>query len=211
MGAHHKRRFWRICRIYFRRFRISMWLLVLAVLGGVIYLNQVGLPGFIKRPLLEKLREQGIDLQFSRLRLTWDQGVVAENVHFGPSAQEEPTPQLNVAEVQVRLNWNALRHLQLQVDSLMLRQGRISWLLSETNATPLELSVTNFQTDLRFLPGDQWALDNFRAQFVGANIQLSGAVTNASAMREWKIFQGQEPLSISAKLWEGRLRKLADM
>src|SRR5258708_3448395 len=120
MGAHHKRRFWRVCRVYFRRLRISMWFLVLAFLAGIIYVNQVGLPGFLKRPLLEKLRARGLDLQFSRLRLSWYQGIVAENVHFGP-ADQPFSPHLNVAEVQVLLNWNALRHLQIQVDSLMLR------------------------------------------------------------------------------------------
>jgi hypothetical protein len=209
MGANHKSRFWRLCRLYFRSFRILVWLLILTALAGLIYVNQIGLPDIVKRPLLDKLRARGLDLQFSRLRLSWYQGVVAENVHFGP-ADQETSPHLNVAEVQVLLNWGALAHLRIQVDSLMLRQGRLSWTLLETNRAPQELTVAGIQTDLRFLPEDEWSLDNFKAQFAGAKIQLSGVVTNASAVRDWKIFQGQQPLSVSANLWQRRLRSLSD-
>ena len=174
-----------------------------------MYLNQVGLPDILKRPLLEKLRARGVDLQFSRLRLSWNQGIVAENVHFGP-ADQQSGPNLNVAEVQVRLNWKALAQLQLQVDSLMLRQGRVSWIISQSQGPVRELSVAKIQTDLRFLPGDEWALDHFRAQFAGANIELWGVVTNASAIRDWKIFKGKQPVSTSATLWQDRLRHIAD-
>lgn len=186
-----------------------IWLLILTALVAIIYLNQVGLPAFVKRPLLDKLRDRGLDLQFSRLRLSWYDGIVAENVHFGP-ADQEISPHLNVAKVQVRLNWNVSAHLRIQVDSLMLRQGRLSWTLLDTNRAPQELSVTGIQTDLRFLPEDEWFLDNFKAQFAGANIQLSGMVTNASAVRDWKIFQGQQQPSTSAKLWQRRLRSLSE-
>ena len=71
MAPAAKSRFWRKCRIYFRRFRITVLLVILALLGALIYLNQSGLPGFVKRPLLEKLRARGVDLEFSRLRLRW--------------------------------------------------------------------------------------------------------------------------------------------
>src|SRR5579859_4142563 len=106
MGAHHKSRIWRLCRLYFRSFRILVWLLILAALGALVYINQIGLPDLVKTPLLERLRSRGLDLQFSRLRLSWNQGIIAENVHFGP-ADQQISPHLNVAEVQVRLNWNA--------------------------------------------------------------------------------------------------------
>jgi len=211
MGAQQKGRFWRTCRVCFRWFRISVWLLILAALASLLYVNQVGLPHFVKDPLLDKLRERGVDLQFSRLRLRWDEGIVAENVHFGPADQKNLTPRFNVAEVQVRLNWNALAHRQVQVDSLMLRQGHISWTFAETNRLSQNLSVANIQTELSFLPDDKWALDHFKAQFAGANIQLTGILTNASAARNWAIFQGQEPISQSAELWQLRLRHLDDV
>ena len=185
MATRQKRRFWRTCRIYFRRVRITVWLLILALLGGLLYLNQIGLPDFAKKPLLEKLRARGLELQFSRLRLSWYHGLVAENVRFG--RPDEPfSPHLTLAEVRLRFNHAALTRFQFQVDSLVLRQGRLVWPIAETNQAPRQLAIENIQTDLRFLPGDEWALDHFTAGFAGARIQLSGRVANASAVREWQ-------------------------
>ncbi len=205
--AAHKSRFWRICRVGFRRFRMMIWLVILFILGSLIYVNQVGLPFFIKKPLLEKLRASGIDLQFTRLRLRWYQGIVAENVRFG-QADEPFSPHLTLPQVQVALNHEALAKFQIQVDSLMLRHGRLIWPLAETNHAARQLSVENIQTDLRLLPNDQWALDNFKAAFVGAAIQLSGTITNASAVREWQFLRTTK--RAPAAVWQDRLRRLAD-
>src|SRR3974377_2431572 len=171
MGKHHQRRFWRICRISFRSFRISIWFLILLLLGAVIYVNRVGLPDFVKKPLLDKLRARGLDLQFSRLRLRWYQGIVAENVRFGQPA-EPLSPNLTLAELQVRLNYHALSRFQLQVDSVMLRKGRLVLPLAQTNHPLRELTVENIHSELHFLPDDQWLLENFKAQIAGANIRL---------------------------------------
>jgi hypothetical protein len=202
-----KSRFWRICRIYFRRFRIAVWLVVLILIGTFVYLNQIGLPGFIKKPVLENLRAHGLDVRFSRLRLRWYRGLVAEDVRF-ERADEPFGPQFTVQEIQVRLNHDALAHLRFQVDSLLLNQGRLVWPIPETNAAPRQLAVEHIQTELRFLPDDEWSLDHFTATFAGARIKLSGTITNASMVREWRFFQAAQPTP--AGLWQERLRQLAD-
>ena len=210
MPSHKPSRFWRLCRIYFRRFRIGLWLVILALLGALLYLNQIGLPDFAKKPLLEKLRARGIDLQFTRLRLNFYRGLVADNVIFG-RADDAASPTLALKEIQVRLDYAALAKLQVQVSSLLLRQGRFVWLVIASNQPPRVLAVENIQTELRFLPGDLWALDRFQAQFAGANIKLAGTVTNASAIRDWKIFQApavQPPDRANAL--QQRLGQLAD-
>jgi len=191
MAKPAKSRFWRTCRIYFRRFRITVWLLLLLLLGSLMYLNQVGLPNFVKTPLLQKLHAHGIDLQFSRLRLRWYQGIVAENVRFG-RAGEPLTPSLSLAEVKVSLDARALTRFKLQVDSLSLRRGQFIWPVAESNEPPQRLSIENIRTELRLLPNDQWALDHFTADFAGAKIHMSGVLTNASAVRGWNFFRLNE-------------------
>src|ERR1043165_5370826 len=100
MGKPHQQsRSWRIFRVYFRRFRISVWLCLIVILGSLLYLNQIGLPDFIKKPLIEKLHARGIDLQFSRLRLHFTRGIVADNVLI--VGAKEGDPKLTVKEVQV--------------------------------------------------------------------------------------------------------------
>ncbi len=196
--------------MYFRRFRIVLWSITLLLLGALLYLNQVGLPGFIKRTVLERLRARGLDLQFSRLRLRWYEGVVAENVRFGQAA-EPLSPRLTAREVRVPLNLRALLRLQVQVDGLVLRQGRLTWPLSLPTEGTSELSIDQMQTDLRFLSGDQWALDNFRAVFAGADIHLSGTVTNASRIREWTFLHGERVAPTPADVWQKRLSRIADV
>jgi hypothetical protein len=208
MGASRpKHRFWKMCRVGFRRFRITILLLVFIVLATLIYLNQVGLPGFLKRPLLETLRSRGLDLQYSRLHLSWYRGIVADNVHFG-QADDPLTPLLKVEHARVQLNHRALLKLKLQVDSVTLLNGELKWPLSETNQLRRELVVDNIQTHLRFLPDDEWVLDNFRAQFGGAKFTLLGKVTHASSVREWGFLQSSEPAT--AGQWRVRLNQLAD-
>ncbi|PWU08450.1 MAG: hypothetical protein C5B50_29660 [Verrucomicrobia bacterium] len=202
-----KRSFLKRCRIYFRWMRIALWIVTLLVLGGLIYLNQVGLPGFLKRPLLDRLHARGVDLQFSRLRLRWYQGVVAENVRFG-QANEPDSPQLTAAQVQVHLDTASLKRLRLQVDSLGLRQGRMVCPIDENAQRSRYLTITNIFTELRFPAGDEWALDNFNAAFVGATFHVSGIIRNASAIREWKALGTAQ--HAPGKLWRERMREVAD-
>ena len=209
MATRPKRRFWRVCRVYFRRFRITLWFVLFLLLSTAVYLNQVGLPDFAKRRLLQKIHDQGIDLQFSRIRLRWYQGIVADNVRF-ERADQPLDPHLTVGEVRVLLNFKALRHLRFQVDALILRRGLLVWPLAGTNEPSRQLTVEKIETDLRFLPGDQWALDHFKAVFSGANIRLSGIITNASAVRDWKFVQQAQPAQgIPAVALRERLRRFS--
>jgi len=190
--------------------RIVLWLMLLGLSGTWVYLNQVGLPGFVKRPLLDKLRARGIDLEFSRLRLSWSRGILAENVTFG-QANHPLSPRATFSQVQVQLNYRALARRQFQVDALVLRKGRLVWPIAETNRPPRQLTLENIQTDLLFLPNDQWALVNFDAGFDGAKIRLSGTLTHASAARDWKFLRPQlQPQEQAAEQWQARLRQLAD-
>jgi len=204
-----KRRFWRICRIYFRRVRITVWFVILGVLGALIYINQIGLPGFIKTPLLEKLRVAGIDLQFTRLRVRWVEGIVAENVRFG--RPDEPFgPRLTAADVQIQVNHRALIHFKLQVGLAPLAQSTPCRPVTQPTNPARELSLEQIRTDIRLLPNDEWALDHFTAAFAGASIHLSGAVTNASSVRDWKVFHTASTGPPKPGEWEARLRQVAD-
>ena len=182
-------------------------MIILALTVGVLYINSIGLPGFIKKPLLEKLHARGLDLQFTRLRWRPIQGIVAENVFFGRT-NDVSSPQLTLKEVQVRLDYPAFLKRQFQVKSLALHQGNLMWPVTSSNGLPRELSIKNIQTDLQLLTNDVWELDDLQAQFAGVKIQLTGAVTNASVVRDWKVFHGAQPAPPGTL--ENRLRRLAD-
>src|SRR5215831_5738272 len=132
MAPRTKNRFWRLCGIYFRRFRITVLFVTFVVVSAAVYLDQVGLPGFVKKPLLQKLHDRGLDFQFTRLRWRWYHGIIAENVVFG-RADDPAGPQITARQVQVRLDYRALARLQFQVNALDVRQGRVSWPIAASN------------------------------------------------------------------------------
>ena len=207
MAPQSKGRFWRRFRLGFRCFRIGVLLVCLALVCALVYLSEVGLPDFVKRPLIEKLRERGVELQFSNLRLRWFHGVVARNVRFG-SSNEQTGPRLSAQEAEINLNPDQLLHFHLQVDGVGLHHGRFDWPVGDTNAPGRALSVTNIEAQLQLLPGDQWSLDDFRANFAGGQFTLSAAISNASAIREWKLLKSRQPSRPRAL--PGQLQHLAD-
>ncbi len=178
--------FWRKCRIAFRCVRFTVWAVVLLVLAAFGWFNYVGLPGFLKTRLVAALHERGADLDFSRLRLRLTRGVVCANVRIG-GLQHSGVPVLTLREVQLRVNFPALLHRRLQVDSLVLHDGNFTLPLSPTNS----LALTNLQTELQFAADDTWTLDHFRAGLAGVNLSLGGQIAHASEVRSWKIFAGQ--------------------
>lgn len=202
-----KNRFWRLCRVYFRRFRISIWIVTIIALSAVLYLNRVGLPDFVKRPLVNQLRESGIALEFAQLRWHWGDGFVAHNVGFG-SMNDPAVPLLFAEKVQIKINGGALLRARLQVDSLELERGRLEWIPLNSNTPIRALSIENIHAQLRLLPGDQWRLDDLHARFAGADFVVSASVTNATAIQDWEFLKGTG--APPSTRWPERLQKLAD-
>ncbi len=178
--------FWRKCRIGFRWFRITTLLAVLALVCAFVWFNRVGLPDFLKRPLVEKLRARGVELEFTRLRLRFVRGLVAENVRLGHAATPD-SPTLSLAEVQLRLDYRALLRRRLQIDGLILREGKLVWPFTPTNA----LTLDHIQTDLRFQTNDTWSLDHFQAGFAGVKLLLAADIAHAPEIRHWEMFHGR--------------------
>jgi AsmA-like C-terminal region len=181
-------------------------MLILALVVALIYVNRVGLPDFAKRPLLEKLRARGLDLEISHLRVSFHRGLVGENVRFG-SAESVVSPQLSAKDIEVKINYLALLKKRLQVTGVILDRGRFAWPVADTDAPERELVVKNIRANLRLLPGDEWALDHFHATFAGADFTVSGNVTNASAIRDWPFLRAKHPAATAQQ----RVRRLADL
>jgi len=203
-----KRTAWQRARIYFRRFRITVLLILLGLVCAGAYVNQVGLPGFVKRPLLENLRSRGVDLEFSRLRIRGYRGIVAENVRMLGTNNSTGQPVFTASSADVRLNFEAFAHLKLEVLGVTLRDGSLTWELAATNEPSRPFAITNLTVGLRFLPGDEWSLDNFMADYAGMGLRASARITNATAVRDWPMFHGQARRTPGSTV--ARLRELQD-
>ncbi len=201
-------RFWRWTRRVFRWCRIAVWLVVLVAIIAAVWLNRVGLPDFLKDRLVAGLRERGISLRFTRMRLHWYRGLVAENIHLGQPANPN-APHVSAIEADLRLDGRALRSRQVQLKGFGLRGGRMILPVWGTNATPRELAVEKISGELRFSPPDEWELADFRAEVFGVKFHLAGTVTNASAISQLvPSHQGPARARSAEAFWHDFLTRL---
>ncbi len=202
--------FWRTCRVCFRWCRVSLLVLVLAVVSVLFWFNQVGLPDFLKQPLLASLRDRGILVQFTRMRLRMTRGIVVENIRAGAAADPQ-SPTLTIADAQILLDFPELFHGRLRVQGVILREGRLVIPFNETNQ-PLEtLELDHIQTDLRFKDQDTWALDNFQADFKNTKLALSGDLAHAPEIRNWEIFNRKKARPKTGENWSAELRHWSEV
>ena len=200
--------FWRGCRICFRWFRISVLLVMLTAASLLLYFNQVGLPDFLKQPLLASLKERGVQLEFNRMRLRMTRGIVVEQVRAG-AADNPDSPTLYLGEVQLLLDFERLFHGHWEVQGLVVREGRLVVPVAGAGSATGSLELTNIQTDVRLQPNDTWSLDNFQAGFKGVTLALSGDIAHASELRHWELFR---PTTNSTPAdWQQRLQHLAEI
>jgi hypothetical protein len=178
-------------RLYFRRFRIALWLLVLALVCAGLYLNRIGLPGFVQRPLLDNLRARGVDLECARLRVSWHRGIVADQLRL--SGTNALLPRLTARSADVRLDAAALLRRRIEVNGLEIRNGQVTWNLGEPGQLPQELAITNLNALLHFKPGDEWVLERLTGGVQGADFHLTACVTNATALRTWAAPSARPP------------------
>ncbi|HSH94350.1 MAG TPA: hypothetical protein VK968_09415, partial [Roseimicrobium sp.] len=183
-------------------------LLVLGVVAFFIYFNRVGLPDFVKGPLISELKSRGVVLEFERIRYRWYRGIVAENVRVGRS-DVEGSPRVSADEVVVRLADDALWHNKYEVTGLLIQNGRVELPLIESNRPPALVTVEGISTDLRFLPGDLWELNDFKATFQGIHLRMAGTLTNASLLSRKKPKEKDDPARIGArKVWQHQVRQV---
>jgi hypothetical protein len=195
--------FWRKCRAGLRWFRRAVMIAVVALIGAFVWLDRVGVPDFLERRLVASLRERGVELEFSRLRFSLIQGLIADNVRVGHAAAPD-SPALSAGEVRLELDNQAALRGRLQLDGFTLREGKFVLPLSPTNA----LKLDNIQTELRFGPNDTWSLDNFQAGFAGAKLALSGDLAHAPEIRHWAVWRGAETGNPAAA--RAQLKKFSD-
>ena len=186
--------FWLGCRWCVRGVRVAGLLTLLAGTIGFVWFNSVGLPNFLKAMVQEELKERGLEVQFQRMYWKWFQGIVTEDLTIGPS-DGKIGPSIYIHSADVDLDLNALRRMELQINSIELFQGSGSWSIEQTNLPPKRIGIQNLFTDIRFLPDDQWELTRFSAEVQGIQVDVSGLITNASLLQPKRTAPGKKAKS----------------
>ncbi|MFT5027953.1 MAG: hypothetical protein ACI9VS_000372, partial [Candidatus Binatia bacterium] len=205
MSEPAKSRYWRICKRAFRWFRIVLLLFILLAVILGIYLNQVGLPGFVKTTIISKLQDKGITLDFERLRFRWFEGLVAESVTIG-SSNDPNGPQLTVDEASLKLKDGSVWSGDFQLDSIQLKGGHMVAPLIVSNQPTYQFTIKNLQTEIRLHADDAWELAELKGDCMGVKFHFAGAITNANYLSNWKR---QRDTNQTAQAWQAQLSKVA--
>jgi hypothetical protein len=185
MGSFFQRKPVRHFLTAFKWCRVTVLLVVFLLVAAFTYLQLVGLPDFLKDPLLRQLRQRGIDAQFASARLAWGPSIIIENASFSPTNQ--PTrARLSTGWTQLDLNADAFLHARLQVDSFEILKAGLRIPVFSSNQEPLSFTGVNLQATL--LSNNLVRLTDGSAWFRGIHIQLNGDIRNFPSMRDWKLF-----------------------
>ena len=177
---------WRFCRVAFRWCRILVLLTILSLILAALYLDRVGVPDFVKQRAVARLRAHGWKVEFSRLRLHWYRGIVAEHLSL-QRTNDALGPQIFIDLAECQLDPLALTRWDAQIRAVSLTQGRLLLPWPGTNQTQRLLPIEGIHGKLTFDSENTWTLHSLRAHALGARINFSGTITNGSAIRDWRL------------------------
>ncbi|MFN7137714.1 MAG: hypothetical protein ACK4UN_00065 [Limisphaerales bacterium] len=201
MAGRPKSRFWRIARVTFRWCRIAVWLVILALLVSVVYLSTVGLPDFLKAPLVAELRARGWEVEFSSMRWHWYRGVVLEKATFSSVDKTSPST-FSAEQAELNVDFSRIRESKVTLKSILINSGEFTSLL-ETNTTPIR--IEKIQAKVFFHPEDRVTIEPFEAQFRGIQFRLSCDLSNVSALSELSFLLPEkaatDPSETALKKW----------
>ena len=184
MSFFRSNRSWLWGRRIFRWFRITLLLLILASLVAILWLNRVGLPDFLKRPLVAQLQEHGLDVEFARMRLKWQRGIVVEEARLTGFRQSQ-TPRVAFTEVDLAFNHDALWRLNWQLDGVLVRGGRLEVPVPGGSSNGEPVRVEKISGELRFAQGDVWDLHQLQGEWQGVALAITASITNGSEVIRW--------------------------
>ncbi|HAB15305.1 MAG TPA: hypothetical protein DCE44_02530, partial [Verrucomicrobiales bacterium] len=161
--------------------RVGYALAALAIYA-VFHLHYIGVPGFLKEPLLAQLSAFGVDLDYSRLRLRIPRGLVAENVTLRIPGSD-PDDFTYVQNLGIELDWSPLWQLrEPQVSGMSLSGGESS---KAVEGAPGEASAllkfTEISGRLEFVSRQEWRLTSLKARLNEiVDLEALGVVTNVA-------------------------------
>lgn len=168
----------------FRVCRLLLWTLLLLGLGGLLYLDRVGLPEVFRQPLVEQVRRHGLELEYARIRLHLFRGIVADEVAIRP-LMAEIAPRLQARRVHLDLQTAALWQGRWELEGLEILQGRLAPLLPPAPPEERPWTVERLEARVRFLPEDTWNVEQFQAWIGPVRCSFTGTLTHASTLRTW--------------------------
>lgn len=154
------------------------------LLGTLWYLENRGLPEFVKVRILENLRTKGIELDFASMRWTPKDGILVEEVTLvAPKDPNEPSFSAEV--VQVRLSPLQWLFQEINIEEAIVHGGHLTMPIDSDIEEVEKFEAVSIATKVKLHSRHWWELEFLNAEMLGLEISCSGSVTNAFAFSEW--------------------------
>ena len=152
--------------------------LLLLVAGAALYLNQAGLPDFVKRSLQARLAERGVQLDFDWLRMDWNGAWQASQLRFGQT-DTNGSVAVTVGGSVVRPDYGALLSGRADVRELSLKGLHFDAQLADagTNLPPIRVSWP--QGELRLTDTGTLTTKHLIGDVMGVSVDVDVSVANA--------------------------------
>ena len=195
-----RRRWWRW------PLRVCVVLLLVAA-GAALYLNQAGLPDFVKRSLQARLAERGVQLDFDWLRMDWNGAWRAGQLRLGQS-DAAGSVALTVGNSVVRPDYVALLSGRAAVRGLSLTGFQFDAQLTDagTNLPPMKVSFP--EGELRLADTGTLTAKQLKGDVLGFSVDVDVSLANVMTLRTTRK-PDAEPLSEKLRPFKARLAGLA--
>lgn len=133
-------------------FRLLQLIVFAVVPGALLWLHFAGLPRALHTPLIEAAAREGLDIDFSRMRLSFLQGLVLDQVEMRAERLPE-TPEVAVDRAAISLNWRELLRGRVQMTSLDLRGAQLFLPVASADGVTRTLRLTKARARLMLADG----------------------------------------------------------
>ena len=127
-------------------------LLFVAVPAVILWLQFVGLPGFLRGPVVDAARQQGLDLEFSRMRVSIFQGLVLDDVRLSAKSLP-PDNELAVDRASIAVDWRRLLQGKFEISALELHGAQVYLPVAAADGVTRSLRVTKARGRLALADG----------------------------------------------------------
>jgi hypothetical protein len=132
--------------------RTVQLILFVAVPAAVLWMQFVGLPPFIHTPVTEAARQGGLELAFSRMRVSLLQGLVLDDVRLNAESLP-PDNEVAVDRASISVDWRKLLQGKFEINALELRGAQVYLPLSAADGVTRSLRVTKARARLALADG----------------------------------------------------------
>jgi len=123
-----------------------------AVPAVILWLQFVGLPGFLHQPVIDAARSEGLDLEFSRMRVSIFQGLVLDDVRLSAKNLPEKN-EVAVDRAALAVNWRELLRGKFEIGALELRGAQLYLPVQAADGVVRSLRLTKARARLALADG----------------------------------------------------------